>query len=404
MDKILKFIWLTQMGISPPKLKELFNFFGSVENIYLSQNYDMFYKLRQKDKDMLMNKSLDDAYAILERCKECGARVLTYDDELYPEALKHIDSPPYVLYIKGRNIDLNKEFCIGVVGTRYSTSYGGNITAAFCSEMAKRGIMVVSGMARGIDSVAAYATLKAGGETVAVLGCGIDIVYPLENKTLYQNIEKRGMLISEYPPGVRGATWTFPRRNRIIAGLSRGVIVIEGSEKSGSMITARFAEEFNRDVFAVPRNIDEGTLGGTNALIKEGAIPMTKISDLLEQYPELNNRERKRRGYIYQQKTMDEAEISSIKPIDEIKNNKNEKSEQLKMISDDNIDISLIIEKTTNDVEKSIIKFISKDVKHIDNIADSLGMNSSELSTSLCVLEMMGLIEQLPGRCYRIKR
>ena len=239
---------------------------------------------------------------------------------------------------------------------------------------------------------------------MAVLGCGIDIVYPLENKTLYQNIEKRGMLISEYPPGVRGATWTFPRRNRIIAGLSRGVIVIEGSEKSGSMITARFAEEFNRDVFAVPRNIDEGTLGGTNALIKEGAIPMTKISDLLEQYPELNNRERKRRGYIYQQKTMDEAEISSIKPIDEVKNNKNEKSEQSKIISDDNIDVSLIIEKATNDVEKSIIKFISKDVKHIDNIADSLGMNSSELSTSLCVLEMMGLIEQLPGRCYRIKR
>ncbi len=386
MDKILKFIWLTQKGITPPKIRLLFDYFGTIDNIYLSKSYDIFSKFTQNEKNSLLDKSLDRAEEIYRKCQRCGARVLTYEDEFYPEALRNISSPPYVLYVKGQNINLNDEFCIGVVGTRNSTSYGGNITARFCSQMAQMGIAIVSGMARGIDSVAAYSALKAQGLTVAVLGCGIDIVYPISNKELYKRIEKHGMIISEYPPGMHPAVWTFPRRNRIIAGLSRGVVVIEGSKKSGSLITARFAEEFSRDLFAVPRSIDGSGLDGTNALIKEGAIPMTCVEDLIEQYPELANKKEK----TYQEVLPDNVFYQNI---EQCKDN----------IADCGPDINSVMEKVKTDIEKQIIQFISYDAKHIDNIAESLNMGLAELSTKLCMLEMSGIIEQLPGRCYRIK-
>ncbi len=389
MDKILKFIWLTQKGIAPPKIRLLFDYFGTIDNIYLSKSYNIFSKFTQSEMNSLSDKSLDRAEEIYRKCQRCGARILTYDDKSYPEALRNISSPPYVLYVKGQNINLNDEFCIGVVGTRNSTSYGGNITSRFCSQMAQKGIAIVSGMARGIDSVAAYSALKAHGLTIAVLGCGIDIVYPISNKELYKSIEKHGMIISEYPPGMHPAVWTFPRRNRIIAGLSRGVVVIEGSKKSGSMITARFAEEFSRDLFAVPRSIDGSGLDGTNALIKEGAIPMTCVEDLIEQYPELENKKPR----IYQEVLPDNVFGEETHNSEIRKDN----------IISYKVDMNSVIKKVKTDIEKKIIQFISYDVKHIDNIAEGLDMDLAELSTKLCILEMSGIIEQLPGRCYRIK-
>ncbi len=399
MEKVLKFIWLTQTGITPPKIRLLFEYFGTIDNIYLSKNYDIFSKFSQRDKDLLIDKSLDNAKEIYRKCQRCGARVLTYDDDMYPEALRNISSPPYVLYVKGQNINLNDEFCIGVVGTRYSTSYGGNITSKFCTQMAQKGIVIVSGMARGIDSVAAYSALKARGLTVAVLGCGIDIAYPVANKRLYQSIERYGLIISEYPPGMPAAVWTFPRRNRIIAGLSRGVIVVEGSKKSGSMITARFAEEFSRDLFAVPRSIDGSGLDGTNMLIKEGAIPMTCIEDLIEQYPELKYKTPMKTDNILPDEDIAQIDYSTIQPKEEQKNIQNTDENSVH----NSKDINSVIEKAKTDIEKDIIKFISYEIKHIDNIADGLNMGLAELSTKLCMLEMSGLIEQLPGRCYRIK-
>ena len=209
--------------------------------------------------------------------------LITRVDEDYPQPLAQIPDPPLVLYIKG-SLPQKFERMLGVVGTRKPTSYGREITVKLVSELVGSGIIVVSGLARGIDSVAHRTTLGNGGVTIAVLGCGVDIVYPPEHKSLYTEIiEKGGAIISEVPPGQLVARGLFPARNRIISGLARGVLVTEGAEDSGSLITARLAAEQGRDVFAVPGPINSYLSAGPVKLLKQGAKLVTSAADILEE-------------------------------------------------------------------------------------------------------------------------
>lgn len=221
------------------KITYLFEHYETIEEIYSAKEYKKAGPMPPAMQSALKDKSLDAAKRIYEETKRIGARILVFDDDSYPEMLRNIIDPPYVLYIKGENMQWDKLFTIGVVGTRNYDDYGKITTVRLCSQLARCGVTIVSGMARGIDSIAANSALRANGKTIAVLGSGLDVIYPPENKELYRRITEHGAVISEYPPGSEALRGHFPERNRIIAGLSRGVLVTEAPRRSGSLITAR---------------------------------------------------------------------------------------------------------------------------------------------------------------------
>ncbi len=219
----------------------------------------------------------------IKRCEALKVTLIPIGDERYPAALSHISDPPVLLYVVGNEISAMNEFSIAIVGSRMATSYGRAVAAKISAELSKAGVVVVSGLAHGIDSVAHEEAVK-NGLTVGVLGTGIDVIYPRSKRALFQKVMENGCLVSEFPLGTQPTKWTFPRRNRIIAGLSMGVVVVEASYKSGSLITARFALEEGREVFAVPGSIFSSTSEGANDLIKHGAKCVSSSEDILEEF------------------------------------------------------------------------------------------------------------------------
>ena len=232
----------------------------------------------------LSDKSMDRADSILAYCKQHSIFLLTPASEGYPERLLRISRMPLVLYCKGRLPDIDREAAVAMVGTRRMTVYGKRMTYEIAYDLAKAGAIVVSGLALGIDAIAHRACLDAGGFTIAVLGCGIDVSYPKENFELMEEIEQKGLVISEYPPGTRPYGSNFPTRNRIISGLCLGTVVMEADSKSGALITAECARKQSRDLFALPGMVGEQNSEGTNALIRAGAIPVTDAKDILCEY------------------------------------------------------------------------------------------------------------------------
>ena len=209
-------------------------------------------------------------------------RKITKNNKEYPEALKNIFNPPEVLYINGEILEADNN-AVAIVGTRTPTSYGLEQSEKIAYELAKRGLTIVSGMARGIDSVAHKGAMRAGGRTIAVLGSGHNNIYPPENKGLYNDIVERGAVITELPDYIGPRPWNFPKRNRIISGMTLGVVVVEARVKSGSLITANFALEQGREVFAIPGTVSSTRSSGTNALIKEGAKLVSNVEDILDE-------------------------------------------------------------------------------------------------------------------------
>lgn len=216
----------------------------------------------------------------LEKLEKSGAKMLTILEADYPEPLKRIYDPPPFLFVRG---ELRKDDAqaVGIVGSRICSTYGRQVTEMLATELSKAGLCIVSGLARGIDSVAHQAAIASGGRTVAVLGCGLDVIYPPENKGLYDEVAAHGAIVTEFEFGLRPDKYNFPSRNRIISGLARGVIVVEARRGSGALLTARHAVEQNREVFAVPGNITSATSHGTNELLKQGAAPVTQAADVL---------------------------------------------------------------------------------------------------------------------------
>ena len=294
----------------------------------------------------------------LAKADELGVRIVTLVDAEYPQLLREIDDPPMALYVRGA-LPIDTDRTIAVVGTRRGTRYGTMIAGRFASQLAMKDITIVSGLAAGIDTAAHQGTLDVGGKTVAVLGCGVDYPYPKRNLPLAAKIaESDGSIVSEYPLGMKPAKWTFPQRNRIIAGLSRGVIVVQAPERSGSLITARLALEQGREVFSVPGNITSITSAGTNRLIREGSKLIDSIDDVLIEFPDLR-RER-----------------------------------------DPQPDADEVASEGLPDAEREVFGLIGLEPVHVDDIIARADLSPSEASHILLLLQLEGLIEEVEGGRY----
>ncbi len=295
---------------------------------------------------------------LMDQIYKCDADIITLNDKSYPQALKYIHDPPLVLYSRGT---LEQDaICVAVVGSRRASAYGLDMARRISRELAMSAITVVSGMARGIDSKAHYGALEGKGKTIAVLGCGVDIVYPSENRDLMKKITESGAVISEYLPGTQPLPYNFPARNRIISGLSRGVVVVEAGERSGSLITTDFALEQGREVFAIPGNINSANSVGTNRLIRDGAKVITNTGDIL-----------------------DELKINYDLDFNFRIDNK-------------------ILKMRLNEKEKTIAQRLLNGPAHIDAIAIDCGISTQLVSSVLIMLELSGFVEQLPGKYFKL--
>lgn len=280
-------IWLTtRKALGPRGVLRVLEYFGTPERAFYadSEQYDQIPELPAAARASLREKRMDEADRILGECDRLGLRVMTLQDGDYPGRLREIAAPPAVLYIRGRVFRFDEEAAIGVVGSRDPSPYGERVAAQLGLELARGGALLVSGIAQGIDSTALKGALKGGGPVVSVLAGGVDVPYPSQNRFLYEDVAAAGALISEYPPGTRHKAEHFPVRNRLISGLSLGVVAVECARFSGTMKTIEHAMDQDRDIFAVPGNIDAPRSEGPNWLLRQGARPVTCTQDILEEY------------------------------------------------------------------------------------------------------------------------
>lgn len=399
-------IWLaTRQGLTPRASLALLQAFGDVESIYYARDYSYVEGLRPQNVEPLLDKSLIGANEILGRCSEKGIGVLTYQDSAYPNRLKQIPDPPMVLYYKGRLPEFDGEAAIGVVGTRKASAYGCVTAKRLGFQLAKCGGLVVSGMAGGVDGMAMRGALMGGGFTVGVLGCGVDVIYPRGNLDLYKDTEVRGCLISEYSPGAPPDRWHFPRRNRIISGLSCGVLVVEAPAKSGALITAQQALDQGRDVFAVPGGINTPVCEGSNALLRQGAILARCGWDVLEEYLHLFP-DKLRRWDAGQDLDAYTREIVELRqdPV------ASEEKKQVPALGSREKSIDNGSGKTYDEIyekqadltaeEKTVLKLLSEALCHVDRIISDSDLSTSAVLVALTMLEVKGLVVRHPGKYY----
>lgn len=287
-DGLEKLLWVVSaFGAGNPKAHALIREFGSLDALYNAPIKEISKKHNLADKEMVLlekGRNLSKSKEIIEGCLKNNIKILTAFDKAYPKKLRNISPCPLVLFYKGRLFDFDSELCITVVGTRNMTEEGANTTRDIASGLAKSGALVISGLARGIDTAAHKGAIEVKGKTAAVLGCGIDVIYPPENKELFYRISENGLLISEFLPGLPPYPHHFQIRNRLLSALSNGVLVAESGKRGGSLITVRWALEQGKDIFALPGDISSPQSEGTNALIKQGAKLVTSPMDILEEY------------------------------------------------------------------------------------------------------------------------
>ena len=301
----------------------------------------------------------------LAQAQAAGIRLLTWDEPEYPQRLREIYDPPPLLYVRG-NIELLNRHLISIVGSRRPTPYGNQMAEKLARDLADRGLVIVSGLARGIDSCAHKGALSsATGATIGVLGCGIDVIYPKENRKIFAEMEKRGAIISEFAMGTFPGPQNFPIRNRVISGMAVGVVVVEGAQYSGSLITARLAMEFGREVYGVPGYVTKPTSFGPNQLIKQGAKLVTGWEDVIEELP-----------------TPIRAELLPVETAS---------SEER----------ARLVEKDLAPAEGSLYHLLGVDEsRHVDDLVELSGLTSSEVLAALFDLELKGVIRQLPGKQF----
>lgn len=301
----------------------------------------------------------------LAQAQSTGCKLVTWDEPEYPSRLREIYDPPPLLYVRG-NIGLLNRHTIAIVGSRRPTPYGNQMAERLARDLTDRGLVIASGLARGIDSSAHKGALSsASGATIGILGCGIDVVYPKENKKIFAEMEQRGVIISEFPMGTFPAPQNFPIRNRVIAGIGLGVVVVEGAQYSGSLITARLAMEFGREVYGVPGNATQPSSFGPNQLIKQGAKLATGWEDIVEELP-----------------TAVRAELLPIEAA-----SAEERAN--------------LVEQSLSPAERSLYDLLSEDqARHIDDLVENSGLSSSEVLAALFDLELKSVIRQLPGKQF----
>jgi DNA processing protein len=345
-------------GVGPETARKLLSAFGLPENIFSANFPALQNVVSERVAHALTAPLSDETQALIDKtmawAEQDGNHVLTLADAHYPKRLFDIADPPLVLYVKGR-IDLLSAQALAVVGSRNATAQGAINAEKFSQALSEAGFTIVSGMALGIDAAAHRGGLRGGGSTIAVIGTGADIVYPARNRSLAYQIAAEGCIVSEYPLGMPGMATNFPRRNRIISGLARGVLVVEGAAQSGSLITARLAADQGREVFAIPGSIHSPLSKGCHQLIKQGAKLVESAQDILE---ELVNYESSPRTTIATQR------VSS--PADD-----------------------------------SVLTAMGFDPVDIDTLALRCALDAASINAQLLTLELEGMIEMLPGGMYR---
>jgi DNA processing protein len=346
-------------GIGTARLRALQDYFGDLEIAWHAPSHDLQQAGldRRSLANLLEARQHLDLDAELERLRQGGVQVLTWEDPEYPPNLRQAYNAPLLLYVRGR-IEARDEWAVAIVGTRRASVYGKEAARMLAMGLARAGVTVASGLARGIDTVAHRAALDAGGRTIAVLGCGVDVVYPPVNSRLTEEIVERGAVVSEYALGTSPEARNFPPRNRIISGLTLGTIVVEGDLGSGALITAGFAAEQGREVFAVPGNIFARTSRGTNQLIQQGAKMVCQVADVLE---ELN----------------------------------------LTMVSEQAQARAIIPE---NEAEALLLEHLSAEPVHVDVLGREIKMPIAEVTSTLALMELKGMVRQVGGMSYVLAR
>ena len=359
--ELLYYLWMDSIkGCGCVTAAKLVKKFGSAQSVYelddlsaLMEVDELYYETAFA---LATNKNLDTAKQITETVSQKNIPYLTLSDENYPQILREIHDPPSVLYYRGRNIFRGSAISIAVVGARKATPYGMSAAEAISSQLVKCGINIISGLASGIDTAAHKGAVTAKGTAVGVLGCGIDIVYPLSNRKLYESVlANDGMILTEFPPGTEPLSSNFPRRNRIISGLSYATLVVEAAENSGSLITAKFAAEQGREVYAVPGNITNPQSAGCNLLIKDGAKLVCCGNDILQDM------------------------FRIFRPI--VKNETKELPE-------------------LTDKEKDLYLTVTKGMQTTDQLAKELGWSVGMINSIVTMLELKGVITVEMGQIY----
>lgn len=342
-------------GIGPIRVRRLLDYFGDLGSAWSAPSAELTRAgLDGRSIESLVSRrGRIDLDAERARLEAKSVALVTLDDPAYPERLRQIYGPPILLYVRGE-LRPTDDLSIAIVGTRRATAYGRQAAERISGELAAGGATIVSGLARGIDTFAHRAALDAGGRTIAVLGCGVDVAYPAENARLALEIVERGAVISEYPLGTAPDAANFPVRNRIISGLTRGTVVVEAGDTSGALITARFAAEQGREVFAVPGSIMSPQSRGTHRLIQEGAKLVTSGNDVLEE--------------LQLEAVGRQLELRDLLPADEI--------------------------------ERVVLSLLSAEPRHVDDITRASDLSAAQVGATLTMLEIKGLARHFGGMTY----
>lgn len=343
------------VGIGPARLRALLDVCGDIGAAWsasIAAMQEAHLDRRSMENLLEARRNVNPARE-LERIHQAGLHVYTWDSPDYPVNLRNIDQPPPVLFARGR-FTSQDEWAVALVGTRRASAYGREVSLVLATELARNGITVVSGLALGIDTVAHRAAVEAGGRTLAVMGSGVDQIYPPQNRGLAEVIAGQGALLSDYPLGTRPDAGNFPPRNRIISGLSRGIVIVEAGERSGALITARFAAEQGREVFAVPGSILHPGSVGCNALIRDGATPLLSVDDLLE--------------------TLNLTRLS------------------------EQIDVRQSV--PADPQEEQMLNCLSAQPSHVDEIVRASALTPAQVSSMLAVMELKGLVRQVGALQY----
>lgn len=396
-ENLRYWLWLQKALGEGAYISRIIDEFGSAKNLYDANilEWRMSPNLTARQIDRLGETDINSVDEIIYTCKSNKWQIIDYDDNRYPERLKEIINPPAVLYVDGDLPDIDNLAVIGVVGTRKASDYAIKVTHIMSRGATDAGLLIVSGGALGVDTAAHKGALMAGGKTIAVLGCGLGTSYLNENKSLRDTIKHNGALVTEYPPFTRASRTTFPMRNRIISGLSVGVLVVEAGVKSGSLITANFALEQNRDVFAIPASVLSLDFAGTNKLIDDGAMVATKPIHLAEAYAE----------------RFDSVKPEKVKSVEEYMSMSADKSANIPEVKEPVFDAPskdrnkrMKNEKAASKLTGSadiVYRCLDESFVHIDIITEKTGLNVSQVMAALTQLEIMGLTESTSGKRYK---
>lgn len=398
-------VWLAgRRGVGARGLHALLTEFGTPEAVYCAGKEDYPQQLRAEGLASLLDKELAPAHEILQQCYRQSIHVLTLQDAGYPKRLKNLDDAPLVLYYQGNLPDFDAEPSVAMVGTRKASAYGLLQAKRLGYELGRYGVLVISGGAAGVDTLALRGAISSGTPPVAVFACGVDVDYPAANHSLFADLRAHGCVLSEYPPSTPPLAEHFPVRNRILSGLSLGTLVVEAPKKSGALITARHALEQGRDVFTLPGNLGNPTCAGNIQLLKQGAILIEEAWDILQEYtylyPDLPLRQK--RGSTLSLTAQEQEQSLIVAESTEVPGKTDTKVVD-KAENRAYIDVKEILPRLSAD-EAAVIQQLEAGKQTVDHMIDETQLPAGRVLSALTLLEVKGFVKRLPARYYELAK